>query len=112
MAYGYFYPQCKNWFWIFLFVIQKWVPDIFIRKLRLTCGYFYPDCCYWSADINIRISVKFFTSVLNYMCYNFVIYVGLNVTFMKCKMVWTRGGGSSNLDRVRPTASIRRKRWV
>ncbi|XP_068478444.1 protein MAIN-LIKE 1-like isoform X1 [Phaseolus vulgaris] len=44
------------------------------------------------------------------MCYNFVIYVGLNVTFMKCKMVRTRGGGSSNLDRVRPTASIRRKR--
>ena len=29
---------------------------------------------------------------------------------MKCKMVRTRGGGSSNLDRVRPTALVRRKR--
>ena len=44
------------------------------------------------------------------MCYNFFIYIGLNVTFMKCKMVQTRGGGSSNLDRVCPTASVRRKR--
>jgi len=28
---------------------------------------------------------------------------------MKSKMVRTRGGGSSNLDRVRPTASVRRR---
>ena len=42
--------------------------------------------------------------------YNFFIYVGLNVIFMKCKMVRTRGEGSSNLDRVRSIASVRRKR--
>jgi len=29
---------------------------------------------------------------------------------MKSKMVRTRGGGSSNLDHVRPTASVRRRR--
>jgi len=29
---------------------------------------------------------------------------------MKSKMVRTRGGGSSNLDRVRPTASVKNVR--
>jgi len=29
---------------------------------------------------------------------------------MKSKMVRTRGGGSSNLDRVRPTATVKRRR--
>ena len=46
---------------------------------------------------------------------SFILYVfhcnfGLNVIFMKSKMVRTRGGGSSNMDRVRPTASVRRRR--